>query len=227
MRTAITPSRRQLLAGAAALLATPACTSRVAEGRAAENQAGQRAAAAQPRPNLYQCEGCDGVMERPHANLPAHARMTPDGEPGEPMRIDGIVYHNDGASAAADVVIYAYQTDAGGLYSRGTPETEWSRRHGLLRGWVKTGLDGRYAFDTIKPAPYPNDTIPAHIHLTVLEPGRAPYYIDDIVFDGEFGVTGEYRSRMEYRGGDGVIGLLRDGPVWVARRDILLERHPS
>ena len=113
-----------------------------------------------------------------------------------------------------------------GRYSRGRGPTEAGRRHGLLRGWVRTGRDGRYSFDTIKPAPYPNERIPAHVHLTVLEPGRRPYWIDDIVFDGEFGVTPDYRRAREDRGGSGIVRLLRENGRLVARRNIILEPHP-
>lgn len=141
------------------------------------------------------------------------------------MRIEGVVFRTDERTPAGDVVVYAYHTDAGGRYSRGTPETEWSRRHGLLRGWVKTGRDGRYAFDTIKPGPYPGERLPAHVHLTVLEPGRRPYWIDDIVFAGEFGVTVSYRRERENRGGDGIVRLTHENGVLVARRNILLEPH--
>lgn len=82
--------------------------------------------------------------------------MGPANEPGEVMRIGGRVLHPDGKTPAPGVIIYAYQTNAEGLYANGTAETEWSRRHGRLRGWARTNAAGRYAFDTIKPAPYPN-----------------------------------------------------------------------
>ena len=134
----------------------------------------------------------------------------------------------DGVTPATGVVIYAYQTNAEGLYANGVPGTEASRRHGRLRGWIVTGADGRYAFDTIKPGPYPDRTLPAHVHLTVLEPGRQPYWIDDIVFDGEFGVTDAYRRSMVNQGGNGIVRLARTpGGVLLARRDIVLERHPA
>jgi protocatechuate 3,4-dioxygenase beta subunit len=96
-----------------------------------------------------------------------------------------------------------------------------------LRGWVKTGADGTYTFDTIKPGIYPDRTMPAHVHLMIKEPGRRPYYIDDVVFDGEFGVDARYRARQELRGGSGIVSLVRrrDG-VLIARRDIILEQHP-
>lgn len=147
---------------------------------------------------------------------------------GRPLRLEGVVYCTDGRTPAPGVVIYAYQTNAQGLYVNGVRGTEASWRHGRLRGWIKTGMDGRYRFDTIKPAPYPDDILPAHIHFTVLEPGRRPYWIDDIVFAGEFGVTPAYRVSMVDKGGNGFVRLARgDAGVLIARRDIMLERHPS
>jgi protocatechuate 3,4-dioxygenase, beta subunit len=205
-----------LLASAAALTAM-GCSR---ETRAAIGQSA--------RHDLYQCEGCDGAMERDAAMLAAFARIADANEPGEALLIEGTVFAVDGVTPAQGVVIYAYQTNAAGLYANGTPETQWSQRHGRLRGWVRTDAAGRYSFLTIKPAPYPNDVLPAHVHFTVLEPGRRPYWIDDIVFDGEFGVTPAYRAARENRGGDGIVRLARttDG-AWLARRDIVLERHPT
>jgi protocatechuate 3,4-dioxygenase beta subunit len=215
-------ARRTVLIGMAALFSGAACQS-----RGGANEAAQEPGKRKPREDLYGCEGCEGALERPAASLGSHARMAPAGEPGERMRIEGVVYQIDGVTPAANVVIYAYQTDAGGTYSRGVPGTEASRRHGLLRGWVKTAKDGRYSFDTIKPGPYPGESMPAHVHFTVLEPERRPYWIDDIVFAGEFGVTESYRRERENRGGNGIVSLARRDGIWVARRDIVLEPHPS
>lgn len=210
-----------MLIGAAALLASAACGSSGRTARAPD-AAGSRT----PRPDLYACEGCEGALERPPGSLGARAAIAPADEPGQRLRIEGTVYRIDGVTPAPGIVIYAYQTDAKGLYSRGTPGTEASRRHGLLRGWLRTGADGRYSFDTVKPGPYPREDVPAHIHLTVLEPGRPPYWIDDIVFAGEIGVTDRYRGERENRGGNGIIVLARAKGLLIARRDILLEPHP-
>lgn len=155
------------------------------------------------------------------------ARIAGPNEPGERLQITGTVFQADSRKPSPGIIVYAYHTDAAGLYSRGTPETEWSRRHGLLRGWARTGADGRYSFETVKPAPYPGRRDPAHVHLTVLEQGRRPYWIDDIVFDGDFGVDDAYRRERENRGGSGIVRLARQDAGWLARRDIVLERHPA
>jgi protocatechuate 3,4-dioxygenase, beta subunit len=178
------------------------------------------------RSDLYQCEGCEGALEAEPSSLTWQSQMVLRNEPGEPLTIDGTVFAVDGVTPAANVVIYAYQTNAKGLYANGTLQTEASRRHGRIRGWVKTGTKGQYRFQTIKPAPYPNDNIPAHVHFTILEPGRQPYWIDDIVFDGEFGVTPKYRRSMTNKGGTGIVSVQSrpDGNYVV--RDIILERHP-
>lgn len=179
------------------------------------------------RLDLYQCDGCEAVLERNPANLRWRAAIPPPGELGEPLILRGTVYQSDGRSPASGVVVYAHHTDTAGLYAGGSTETEWSRRHGRLRGWVKTGPDGRYEFVTIKPAPYPTRTQPAHIHLTVLENGRRPYYIDEVAFAGEFGVDARYRRSRENRGSAGIVQLTRapDG-TWLAERNITLELHP-
>ena len=46
------------------------------------------------------------------------------------------------------------------------------RRHGYIRGWMKTNEKGQYRFYTLKPASYPNSTAVKHIHPTIKEPGK-------------------------------------------------------
>lgn len=180
------------------------------------------------RPNLYHCEGCEAVGERPKTAQAATVQLAGPDEPGERMILTGQVLAANGETPAAGVVIYAHHTNSAGLYANGSNETIWSRRHGRLRGWAVTGADGRYTFRTIKPAIYPDRSMPAHVHLFVGEPGRQPYYIDDVVFEGEFGVTAAYRKACELRGGSGIIRLSRTSEgVLLAQRNIRLESHPA
>ncbi|MGH6950471.1 MAG: intradiol ring-cleavage dioxygenase, partial [Vitreimonas sp.] len=161
------------------------------------------------------------------ATLSANVRLAGLDEPGERLILRGRVLAHDTGAPAAGVVIYAHHTNSEGLYANGSNENIWARRHGRLRAWARTGPDGTYEFGTIKPAPYPDMSMPAHIHLYVLEPGRRPYWIDDAVFAGEFRVDEAYRRRMENRGGSGIVALTRQDNIWLAQRDIRLEAHPA
>lgn len=185
------------------------------------------AAAAQPkvRRDLYNGE-LDYLAKQFSGraeDIPARIEIAKAAEPGERMAISGRTLSWETGKPVAGVIVYAYHTDNSGRYDGGPAGT----RHARLRGWMRTGADGVFAFTSIKPAPYPDRTMPAHIHLTVLEPGRPPYWIDDIVFDGEFKVDAAYRARAGNRGGDGVIQLTRMQNLWMGVRDIRLERHPA
>jgi protocatechuate 3,4-dioxygenase beta subunit len=162
------------------------------------------------------CENCEIVFDGMPAELAAQARIAPAGEPGEPMVVAGTVRDAAGR-AVPDVVVYAYHTDARGIYPRA--ET----LHGRLRGWAKTGPDGGYRFETIRPAGYPGTALPQHVHFHVLEPGRCTYWIDDLLFEDDPRLTERERARPEGRGGDGIGRPARDAAgVWHARRDIVL-----
>ncbi|MGE3172386.1 MAG: hypothetical protein AB7O97_07140 [Planctomycetota bacterium] len=173
------------------------------------------------------CEGCEAIFDglpRPLPAIPSEVRLASAREPGEALCIDGTVRRPDGRPAPG-VVVYAYHTDARGVYPpderlRGTA----AFRHGRLRGWARTDADGRYAFVTIRPAGYPGTNTPQHVHMHVLEPGRCTYYVDDVLFTDDARLVPAVRQQLESgRGGSGVVTPVRgaDG-VWRARRDIRL-----
>jgi protocatechuate 3,4-dioxygenase beta subunit len=171
--------------------------------------------------DLPDCEWC-GATEAPPGIGPSASLAGPD-EPGEPLLVTGTVYRPDAVTPASGVVIYAYQTDAEGRYSTRGDETGNGRRHGALRGWVRTNASGSYEFRTIRPAPYPSRSEPAHIHMTVLPPGGEEYWIDSVMFADDPLLTDRIRARLESRGGTGVVDLERDaGGVLNAHRDIIL-----
>jgi protocatechuate 3,4-dioxygenase beta subunit len=163
------------------------------------------------------CEGCELVFEGMPEELSARARIAPPGEPGEPLRIEGRVVTQQGVPVPG-VIVYAYHTDENGVYPQA------ATRHGRLRGWARTDADGRYVFETIRPASYPDSRVPQHVHMHVIEPSRATYYIDSIVFADDPLLDAEARERDETaRGGNGLVRPERDGEgVWHVRRDIQL-----
>ena len=170
---------------------------------------------------LPDCEWC-GATEAP-PGLGAEARIAGLDEPGERLVITGTVYRKDGRTPASGVVIYAYHTNTGGIYPKRGDEKGNGQRHGSLRSWVKTDGQGRYRFSTIRPGSYPSRTEPAHIHMTVLEPGREEALIKEIVFEGDPLLPDYFRR---YGDGRGVAIKLARGPEggWTGVRDIVLER---
>lgn len=128
--------------------------------------------------------------ERPRT-VASSSSIAPPGEPGTPLRIDGRVLTDDGQAAVRDAIVFAWQTDATGVYDRpGTPPHSWR-----LRGWAKTDAHGRFRFDTIRPAAYPGGTAPAHVHFTVERSDGRRYFTSDLLFDDDPLVTARVRNR--------------------------------
>ncbi len=168
------------------------------------------------------CEGCEALFEYGDRVL-SSVDTLPDFYKNEPQIIlTGAVFEPDGTTPAAGTILYIYHTDREGLYRGGNNSSAWSRRHGRYRGWVKTDESGRYAFYTFRPAPYPGGQEVEHIHLTVKPAQTNEYYIDDFVFDNDPLLTKERRSRLQNRGGSGIVSLRKEGELWKGERDIVL-----
>jgi protocatechuate 3,4-dioxygenase beta subunit len=112
------------------------------------------------------------------------------------------------------VLIYFYHTDIYGVYGR-----SGEHRHGKYRGWLLTGKDGRYEFETIMPASYPNSTQSAHIHMTLTGTDFREDWIDSILFEGDRFLTA--RERVPQRGGFNHVLTMKKGPDGFLRG----ERH--
>jgi len=174
------------------------------------------------------CEGCEAIYESPIPLEKLNPTDTlPDfNEPGPKIEVSGTVYRHDGKTPAKDVVIYVYHTDQTGHYSNKGNERGWGKRHGYIRGWVKTNKNGFYRFYTLKPASYPNSNIPKHIHVTVKEPDRNEYYIDEYLFDDDPFLTASERNKQEKRGGSGIIKLVPQSTgILHATRNIVLGQN--
>jgi len=172
------------------------------------------------------CEGCEAALIGMPSNVSWDGRIAPQGEPGQPLVMEGVIYKKDGKTPAEGVILYVYHTNAAGVYAPAPGQTGMVARHGKLRGWVKTGKDGKYRFTTIRPATYPNTTFAAHIHPMIKEPGFEVYYIDEYVFADDPYVKGDYDKEQEKRGGSGVVTLKKDASgVWRGNRDIVLGLH--
>ncbi len=170
------------------------------------------------------CEGCEAVFEYEKNSL-SSVDTLPDFETeGEQLKISGIVYKPDGITPAENVILYVYQTNEEGIYPKKGNETGWARRHGYIRGWVKTDAEGQYTFYTQKPHFYGNE--PAHIHLTILEPDGSYYYINDFRFEGDKNLTSRHTNNPAPRGGsNGIMNLSKESGLLVGQRDIILRKN--
>lgn len=171
------------------------------------------------------CEGCEAIYESPvpFSKL-NHIDTLPDFfEDGPKLVVSGVIYKADGITPAPNVILYVYHTDQKGLYSHGSKG--WGKRHGYIRGWMRTNDKGEYKFYTLIPASYPNSSAAKHIHPTIKEAGFTEYYIDEYVFDDDTFLKAEDRNRMELRGGNGVLTTELKNGIYYATRNIYLGRN--
>ncbi len=142
---------------------------------------------------------------------------------GQKLLITGTIYKLDGKTPAPDVILYYYHTDITGIYAGKQGLNPRVVRHGYIRGWVKSDINGKYAIYTVRPAPYPNTNFEAHIHPCIKEPNiDKEYYIDEFVFDDDKLLTGEKRKKLPNRGGSGILRVLISGDLQIAEHNIIL-----
>lgn len=174
------------------------------------------------------CEGCEAIYENtvPFDKMESVMKMPDATWVGKkPLGINGIVYKADGKTPAPGVILYIYHTDETGHYTAKGDAKGWAKRHGEIRGWMRTNEKGEYKFVTLRPAPYPGRTEPAHIHITVKEPGVTEYYIDEYLFTDDPYLTPEKRQNLPNRGGSGILTLKDVGNMYKAERPIYLGKN--
>lgn len=145
----------------------------------------------------------EGPFWRPGApRYPTPARLVPDGEPGDPLLLSGVVTDAVTGDPVPHAELDLWQTNSAGHYDQEDPGLpEWH-----LRGVVVADAAGRYELRTVKPLAYQVPTSgpvgrllamigkhpwrPAHTHLKVSAPGHATlttmaYYAGDPWLDDD------------------------------------------
>lgn len=168
------------------------------------------------------CEGCEAIFEYGNKKLRAVDTLPYFEQTKPKLKLTGTVFQKDGKSPAENVILYIYQTDRKGIYVTKGNEKGWAKRHGNIRGWIKTDKTGQYTFYTFRPAAYPNGIEPEHIHITIKEPNKNEYYIDEFVFDDDPMLTQKERNELENRGGSGIVKPVLKGDILTVNRDIIL-----
>ncbi len=162
----------------------------------------------------------NGAKDVP-ANVSWKTVLSKDSDNGEKMIISGTVFESDGKIPAPNVLIYLYHTDIYGYYGK-TGE----HKHGRYRGWMLTDKQGRYEFQTIKPAPYPENRFAAHIHTTITTKNLKEDWIDNYLFEGDTLISAREREMAGKKGGfKPIVTLEKDANgIWKATRNIQLWR---
>lgn len=171
------------------------------------------------------CEGCEALLEYGQKKLTSTDTLPGFKDHDNKMLITGTVYQIDGSTPASNIIIYIYHTNEKGIYPTKGNEQGWARRHGYLRGWVKTDENGKFYFYTFKPASYPSRTEPAHVHITVKEPNKTEYWLDSYQFDDDPLLTNKVRNSMANRGGSGIVQLFLQNGLLLCQRDITLGKN--
>lgn len=170
------------------------------------------------------CDGCELMYVGIHQDINATDTSMGWTEKGQKLLITGTVYKLDGKTPAPNVIVYYWQTDNDGYYSFKDGLDEKARRHGHIRGWIKTDQSGKYSIYTTRPAPYPNDVSPAHIHLSIKESDIAnAHYTEDIVFDDDKLLINYLKKYpVQNRCGSGIVRVLIKNDVQIAEHDLIL-----
>jgi protocatechuate 3,4-dioxygenase beta subunit len=172
------------------------------------------------------CEGCEAIFEYGDRKLTPIDTLPDFNNEGLKIKVTGTIYKSDGKTPAEGVILYIYHADQNGIYAKKGNEKGWAKRHGYIRGWVRTGADGKYAFYTLKPGVYPDRSTPAHIHPLILEPNGKYYWLGSYHFWGDSLLTEKEIHPESPRGGSsGLLVLKKEGDIQVGTRDIILGKN--
>ena len=123
--------------------------------------------------------------------LASSGRIATEDEPGTPLVIHGSVVTPD-ASPAGGVIVHAYHRDHDGFDFGPNDNTTTTWR---LQGWTKTDAEGRFEFQTIRPAPDHLGREGAHIHFTLESEAFGRQWAPKVFFTDDPLVTEDQRRR--------------------------------
>jgi protocatechuate 3,4-dioxygenase beta subunit len=177
------------------------------------------------------CDDPDADINCCFVSMPSHISkvmtIASDNEEGARIIIKGKMLNADSNEPYRNAVVYAYHTDNNGYYSKSGNETGVQKWHGHLHGWCRTDSAGEFEIHTIKPSPYPDNTIPAHIHSAVKLTNNTAFYINDFVFSDDRLVGESYLKSLRNKNNppeldNGVITLKKENGTLTAERKILI-----
>jgi len=177
------------------------------------------------------CDSPDSDIECSFVGMPDNPgsllKIAGENEPGKRMLIKCRILQADSITPVPLVYIYAYHTDNNGYYTKQGNERGAQKWHGKLHGWAMTDSEGNFEINTIRPARYPDNIFPAHIHAVLKIPDwNRTFYINDFVFKDDSLVNERYVNSLNMPGGTGIIDLIqREDDIFYGERIIILNKE--
>lgn len=137
---------------------------------------------------------------------PAVGVLASDAEPGTRLVVTGQIYDATGTKPLPGVRLYAYHTDATGVYNkRGGNEPR-------LKATIVTDARGGFELRTIRPGSYPGGGNPAHIHFEASGAGYARQWPDELQFADDPEISAQEKAESKKKGQFGsIVTTTRDG----------------
>jgi protocatechuate 3,4-dioxygenase beta subunit len=130
----------------------------------------------------------DAAQTLKPAHITSVERIAPTTEPGTPFVVR-VTLLDPAGKPAANVDVFAYQTDRTGIYAVSGAADPWR-----LKGWAVTDAQGHFELRTIRPGAYPEGGVPAHIHL-IFTTACCGRQASELVFDDDPLITKAFRER--------------------------------
>ena len=169
------------------------------------------------------CDGCELMYIGMPNQIQSENTSVGWAEGEQKLIVTGKIFQLDGKTPAPNVVLYFWHTDDEGLYSSGNETAKEVKLHGKLRGWVKSDKNGFYRIKTSRPAAYPTQDIPQHIHLSIKEADINNEYFADLYFDDD---PLYLRHKKKYgkldRAGTELLRVVIDKDIQIAEHNIVL-----
>ncbi|MDJ0840298.1 MAG: hypothetical protein QNK37_27560 [Acidobacteriota bacterium] len=119
--------------------------------------------------------------------------------PGVPILIEVVVYEADGKTPVAGALVEVYHSAHSAV-----PDTHEHHHEGVTR----TNADGRFRIRSVRPGPFPDVGMPAHIHV-IIEPPRGRKHFLELHFADDPNLTRAQVRRDKARGEFGYIRPLK------------------
>jgi protocatechuate 3,4-dioxygenase beta subunit len=180
--------------------------------------------------NQVNCNHPDAIGICMFMNMPTsldHRINIPIYDEKQNLIIAGKVINAETKKPYSGIYMYAYHTDANGLYSKNGKEEGIQKVHGKYHGWCMTDEEGNYEIHSIKPGAYPSRNTPAHIHAWLKIDDDLIFYINDFVFADDPLVNSAYLANMKNKNNpkeldNGVVELSLSEGKYFGRRDIII-----